>query len=340
MNQTTAVTTYPKHLAVMGERLKMDPPKVDGLLRSLVMPPGSSDQHMLALCVIANEYALNPVLREIYCIKTKAGYQAVVGVDGWVKVVQSRRKEWDGMGFNFGPEIENVAPHGKPAPEWVECSIKLKGMADPIVIREYFREVYRPTDNWASMPYRMARHKAMIQCARVAFGFAGIYEEDDFIDVETEPPTKLPQAPSFLGEVPKTPPPTPAPTPTPRSTPPPVDRSELDLNQEGNPAIDPPVETLPPTGGRPENVGEMAPEPPTYIDAEPVETEGLANTLHELTKKLREANLTESDLLAFMKSKKMAEENVTSLTQVAHGKLLQILAGWNKAVGLMKEPKK
>lgn len=32
---------------------------------------------------------------------------------------------------------------------------------------------------WASHPRRMLRHKAMIQCARLAFGFGGIYDQDE-----------------------------------------------------------------------------------------------------------------------------------------------------------------
>ena len=32
---------------------------------------------------------------------------------------------------------------------------------------------------WASHPKRMLRHKAMIQCARLAFGYGGIYDQDE-----------------------------------------------------------------------------------------------------------------------------------------------------------------
>ncbi|EOJ4766922.1 recombinase RecT, partial [Escherichia coli] len=35
------------------------------------------------------------------------------------------------------------------------------------------------TGPWQSHPKRMLRHKAMIQCARLAFGFAGIYDNDE-----------------------------------------------------------------------------------------------------------------------------------------------------------------
>jgi hypothetical protein len=32
---------------------------------------------------------------------------------------------------------------------------------------------------WQTHPKRMLRHKALIQCARLAFGFVGIYDQDE-----------------------------------------------------------------------------------------------------------------------------------------------------------------
>ena len=46
-------------------------------------------------------------------------------------------------------------------------------------MREYFAECKRNTDPWNQMPRRMLRHKAIIQCGRIAFGFSGIYDPDD-----------------------------------------------------------------------------------------------------------------------------------------------------------------
>src|SRR3546814_15877124 len=40
-------------------------------------------------------------------------------------------------------------------------------------------ECARSTGPWQSHPKRMLRHKAMIQCARIAFGFTGIFDEDE-----------------------------------------------------------------------------------------------------------------------------------------------------------------
>jgi hypothetical protein len=59
-----------------------------------------------------------------------------------------------------------------------ECTIYRKDRAHPIAITEYYDECKRDTGPW-KMKHRMLRHKAAIQCARYAFGFAGIYDEDE-----------------------------------------------------------------------------------------------------------------------------------------------------------------
>ena len=63
-------------------------------------------------------------------------------------------------------------------PEWVDCLIYRKDRDRPTVVREYLDEVYREpmgqngfAGPWQSHPKRFLRHKALIQCARLAFGF-------------------------------------------------------------------------------------------------------------------------------------------------------------------------
>ena len=52
-----------------------------------------------------------------------------------------------------------------------------------MVAREYFEEVFRGDKDfegpWDSHPKRFHRHKALIQAARYAFGFAGIVDQDE-----------------------------------------------------------------------------------------------------------------------------------------------------------------
>nr|WP_264085662.1 recombinase RecT [Escherichia coli] len=69
------------------------------------------------------------------------------------------------------------------------CRIYRKDRNHPICVTEWMDECRREpfktregreiTGPWQSHPKRMLRHKAMIQCARLAFGFAGIYDKDE-----------------------------------------------------------------------------------------------------------------------------------------------------------------
>jgi len=114
----------------------------------------------------------------------------VVGVDGWSRIINGH-PAFDGMTFQTS-EVVITPPGGKPCPEWMDCSLYRKDRAHPIVIREYLDEVYREpfqgqrdgrsyavNGPWQSHTKRLLRHKATIQAARMAFGFVGIYDQDE-----------------------------------------------------------------------------------------------------------------------------------------------------------------
>ena len=71
----------------------------------------------------------------------------------------------------------------------MEVHVHRKDRQHPIAVREYFDEVYQPPRKsrdgktfpgpWQTHTKRMLRHKTMIQGFRVAFGFAGIYDDDE-----------------------------------------------------------------------------------------------------------------------------------------------------------------
>ena len=108
----------------------------------------------------------------------------IVSIDGWLAII-NRQPDYDGLTIRFSEKEIEIG--GVKIPEYCECSIRRKGMSQPITIPEYARECYQKTMVWGSYPRRMLRHKAIIQCARVAFGLSGIYDEDEgqnIIDAE------------------------------------------------------------------------------------------------------------------------------------------------------------
>jgi phage recombination protein Bet len=157
----------------MAERFGVDPDKMMGTLKATAFKGEVSNEQMMALLVVADSYGLNPWTKEIYAFPDRNhGIVPVVGVDGWSRIINSN-SQFDGMEFNDGELNE------KKIPEWIECRMYRKDRQHAICVREYFSEVYRDVGPWKTHPRRMLRHKAMIQCARLAFGFVGIFDEDE-----------------------------------------------------------------------------------------------------------------------------------------------------------------
>jgi len=147
------------------------------ILKATAFKGPATDAQMTALIVVSNQYKLNPFTKEIYAFPDKNnGIVPVVGVDGWSRIINDN-PVLDGLEFEYGPEVKSK--DGKQVHEWIDCLIYRKDRSRPTRVREYFSEVYRSTGPWQSHPNRMHRHKALIQCARVAFGYSGIYDQDE-----------------------------------------------------------------------------------------------------------------------------------------------------------------
>jgi phage recombination protein Bet len=165
-------------LATVAGRYGMDPQKFMETLRATAFREVKTNEQFAALLVVANQYRLNPLTKEIFAFpdSKSGGVVPVVGVDGWSRII-NEHAAFDGMEFRAAETI--VALDGKKIPEWIECVMYRKDRSHPTVAREYADECYRSTGPWKSHPKRMLRHKAMIQAARLAFGFAGIYDPDE-----------------------------------------------------------------------------------------------------------------------------------------------------------------
>jgi phage recombination protein Bet len=170
MNAKKELTTVSQEkkqsiLAKMASRYSVDGAILQKTLSSTVFKNATQEQ-TVALLIVADQYGLNPFTREIYAFPAKGGgIVPVVGIDGWLRII-NENPMFDGM------EFENED-------DCCTCKIYRKDRAHPIEVTEWMDECKRNTDPWNTSPKRMLRHKAIIQCARVAFGFVGIVDEDD-----------------------------------------------------------------------------------------------------------------------------------------------------------------
>ena len=162
---TTALTTLTQTLATRFEL--GDGSGLIETLKATAFKGQVTDAQMTALLIVANQYGLNPWTKEIYAFPDKNnGIVPVVGVDGWSRIMNGH-PQFDGMEFDQDDTS-------------CTCRIFRKDRSRPVAVTEYMSECKRPNVGpWGSHPKRMLRHKAMIQCARLAFGFSGIYDGDE-----------------------------------------------------------------------------------------------------------------------------------------------------------------
>ena len=184
---SNALTTLTSKLAA---KLDMGDDGIDLIetLKATAFKGEVTNAQMTALMVVANQYGLNPWTKEIYAFPDKNnGIVPVVGVDGWARIINDN-PQFDGMEFAQPDEMVRMPGANSDAPAWIECAMYRKDRTRPVIIREYLDEAYREPFKgkfgpvigpWQTHPKRFLRHKAMIQCARMAFGYGGIYDQDE-----------------------------------------------------------------------------------------------------------------------------------------------------------------
>ena len=184
---TTEVTTQQPRSIVqdMAEQYGMDKRAFEATLKATVIPANVSNEQFAAFLLVAREYKLNPLTKEIWAYPSRTGgVTPVVSVDGWANIINSH-PAMDGL------EYEDIFNEGQLSA--IKCTIYRKDRSRSIGITEYMNECKGTTEPWKRWPARMLRHKATIQCARMAFGFSGIYDEDEAARiVDVTPPEAKP----------------------------------------------------------------------------------------------------------------------------------------------------
>lgn len=193
----TALTKHQSQslLKAVAEQYQMEPAVFLDVIRKTILPsqkePATNEQ-VAAFLSVAHEYSLNPFTREIYAFPRKeGGIQPIVSVDGWIKLV-NRHPAFNGVDFS-----EHLSEGQLLA---VSCTIYRKDRGHPTSVTEYLTECYRNTEPWRQMPNRMLRHKSFIQCARLAFGFAGLSDEDELEVPNVHIERAMPAMPRRLSE--------------------------------------------------------------------------------------------------------------------------------------------
>jgi len=181
---STALTTLTQNMAQrfsLGDNAQ----ELMTTLKATAFKGQVTDAQMTALMLVAQQYGLNPWTREIYAFPDRQnGIVPVVGVDGWSRII-NENPQFDGIDFEQDDES-------------CTCIIYRKDRNHPVKVTEWMSECKRDgIGPWKSHPKRMLRHKALIQCARLAFGFVGIYDQDEaerISEIETRQSRTTPAA--------------------------------------------------------------------------------------------------------------------------------------------------
>ena len=160
----------------------------------------ASIEEVNAGLMVAAHYDLDPMLKQIHFFPAEGGgIVPIVGYDGWVKLV-NREKRFAGF-----RSIDNLDGSGNLISTtgimkvWVN---EPGGESYEVEVTEYLEECRRDTEPWKKWPRRMLRNKTYNQTARMAFGFSGLYDEDEGqraleameAAIDVTPAVKIPQA--------------------------------------------------------------------------------------------------------------------------------------------------
>ena len=180
-----APAAKPSLVAKLAARYSVDPEKMLATLKATVFrgskqKDGSireaTNEELMALLVVADQYRLNPFTREIYAFpdEKRGGITPVVSIDGWLRII-NEHEALQSIGIRYGDFDRGL----EDADPYIEVEIRRRDRDEPVIVREYMKECWRDTGPWNSHPRRMLRWKAIIQASRVAFGFGGIFDQDE-----------------------------------------------------------------------------------------------------------------------------------------------------------------
>jgi phage recombination protein Bet len=159
-------------LLTMAGKFGMEPKAFEATVRETCGCKGATPEQFAAFLLVANEYGLNPVTREIYAFPTRGGgIQPIVGIDGWITMANNH-PQFDGVEHR-----DQLDDNGQLVA--ITARVFRKDRSHPIEVTEYLAECRQGTDPWKKWPARMLRHKATIQAIRYAFGFSGIVDPDE-----------------------------------------------------------------------------------------------------------------------------------------------------------------
>lgn len=132
----------------------------------------ATNAEMAVVSSVCAKYDLNPLVSECAAFVSGGKLSVVVMIQGWYRIV-NRQPDFDGVEFE-----DKLDSNGGIIA--TTCVMYLKNRSRPVRVTEYLSECRQErSDVWKKYPFRMLRHKAYIQCAKMAFGISEVIDDDE-----------------------------------------------------------------------------------------------------------------------------------------------------------------
>ena len=174
-NGKALATAQPKNIThILAEHYGMEAADFYQTVVDTCFPGKPTKSQWTAFAMLAHSYGLNPIKKQIFAFPAKGGgIQPIVGVDGWLKII-NEQPTFDGMEFEYHEADGKL--------EAITCIIHHKDRRFPTRVTEFMSECAQNSPPWQKSPRRQLRHKAIIQCGRVAYSLSGIMDEEEGLE--------------------------------------------------------------------------------------------------------------------------------------------------------------
>ena len=165
-------------MQILSNSLGVSQEEVTDVIKGMII--SSKNQHgatatnaeLAIVSSVCAKYDLNPLVSECAAFVSGGKLSVVVMIQGWYRIV-NRQPEFDGVEFEDHFDGSGVISS-------TTCIMYLKNRSRPVKVTEYYSECKQDrSEVWKKYPLRMLRHKAYIQCAKMAFGLSEILDDDE-----------------------------------------------------------------------------------------------------------------------------------------------------------------
>jgi phage recombination protein Bet len=185
------IPAKPSLINALAKQYDMDPAEFYRVIKATVMPREATQEQTAAFLMIAKQYNLSPLLKEIHAFSNRrsGGIVPMISIDGWATLV-NRQPQYDGVEFQYEQDDKNRIVS-------CTCTMWRKDRSHPTVVTEFLSECYKEgSEAWKTAPARMIRHRAYIQAARLTFGLSTAWDEENapyqegIVDITPAPPVE------------------------------------------------------------------------------------------------------------------------------------------------------